>query len=374
MFSKQGFVTVCLVILTALLITGCLPTTPTPVAVTGVTLDQATMTLTAGGATGTLVATVAPATTTNKSVTWSSSAPAVATVSVSGVVTPLTAGTTIITVTTVDGSKTATRVVTVTITPVAATAVAVTFSNLTANGTSAVTTTTILTLTFDIDPTTLAVGDITVTGATKGTLSGTGTTRTLAISNITVVNGADVTVAIADPAGFAITPASKTVAVNVKVYALCETGPAGGLIFYVKEGGYSDGWMYLEAAPSDQSASTEWGCEGVSIPGADGTAVGTGEQNTIDIEAECTTDGTAADICANLSLGGYSDWFLPSKDELNLMYTNLKVAGFGGFSGYYYWSSSEYNANDAWYQYFYFGSQNYYSKSNTSRVRAVRAF
>ena len=117
MFSKQGFVTVCLVILTALLITGCLPTTPTPVAVTGVTLDQATMTLTAGGATGTLVATVAPATTTNKSVTWSSSAPAVATVSVSGVVTPLTAGTTIITVTTVDGGETATCLVIVTITP-----------------------------------------------------------------------------------------------------------------------------------------------------------------------------------------------------------------------------------------------------------------
>ena len=78
MFSKKGFVTVCLVILTALLITGCAPTTP--VAVTGVTLDQATMTLTAGGATGTLVATVAPATATDKSVTWSSSAAAVATV------------------------------------------------------------------------------------------------------------------------------------------------------------------------------------------------------------------------------------------------------------------------------------------------------
>jgi len=69
MFSKQGFITICVVILTALLITGCLPTTPTPtpVAVTGVTLDRATMTLTAGGATGTLVATVAPATATNKS-------------------------------------------------------------------------------------------------------------------------------------------------------------------------------------------------------------------------------------------------------------------------------------------------------------------
>ena len=116
MFSKQGFVTVCLVILTALLITGCAPTTP--VAVTGVTLDQATMTLTAGGATGTLVATVAPANATNKSVTWSSSAPAVATVA-NGVVTPVTAGTTTITVATVDGGFTATCTVTVNPAPVA---------------------------------------------------------------------------------------------------------------------------------------------------------------------------------------------------------------------------------------------------------------
>ena len=109
MFSKQGFVTVCLVILTALLITGCFTT---PTTVTGVTLDQTTMSLSAGEATGTLVATVAPATATNKSVTWSSSSEAVATVA-NGVVTPLTAGTTTITVTTVDGSFTATCVVTV---------------------------------------------------------------------------------------------------------------------------------------------------------------------------------------------------------------------------------------------------------------------
>jgi hypothetical protein len=111
MFSKKGFITVCLLILIALLITGCLPTIP--VAVTGVTLDQVTMTLTAGGATGTLVATVAPATASNKNVNWSSSAPAVATV-VNGVVTPLTVGTTTITVTTVDGGLTATCTVTVT--------------------------------------------------------------------------------------------------------------------------------------------------------------------------------------------------------------------------------------------------------------------
>ena len=110
MFGKKGFATVCLVILAALLITGCAPTTP--VAVTGVTLDSATMTLTVGGATGTLIATVAPADATNKSVTWSSSAPAVATVA-NGVVTPVTAGTTTIIVATVDGGLTATCTVTV---------------------------------------------------------------------------------------------------------------------------------------------------------------------------------------------------------------------------------------------------------------------
>jgi len=159
------------------------------------------------------------------------------------------------------------------------------------------------------------------------------------------------------------------------LYALRDTGPAGGLIFYVKEGGYSDGWMYLEAAPSDQSTGVSWGCEGTEILGADGTAVGTGEQNTIDIEAGCVTAGTAADICANLSLGGYDDWFLPSKDELNLMYTNLLAEGVGGFVFLaLYWSSSEYDADLAWAQFFYNSYQSDELKDDTHRVRAVRAF
>jgi len=156
-------------------------------------------------------------------------------------------------------------------------------------------------------------------------------------------------------------------------YSLRDIGPAGGLIFYDK-GSVSDGWRYLEAAPSDQSTGAEWGCTGTSISGADGTAVGTGEQNTLDIEAGCTTPGRAADICANLSLGGYSDWFLPSKDELNLMYVNLKLFGVGGFADYYYWSSSEDSASNAWAQGFDLGFQYNFLKYYTSRVRAVRAF
>jgi len=176
-------------------------------------------------------------------------------------------------------------------------------------------------------------------------------------------------------------------------YALRDIGPAGGYIFYDK-GIYSkagfrivkaapdpvpitppyDTWRYLEAAPSDQSISAVWGCEMSLISGADGTAVGTGEQNTIDIEAGCGTIGTAADICVNLSLGGYSDWFLPSKDELDLIYENLKVFGVGGFADSGYWSSSEYAAHSAWLQYFSNGNHNHYFKNNTYRVRAVRAF
>ena len=165
-------------------------------------------------------------------------------------------------------------------------------------------------------------------------------------------------------------------------YSLRDIGPAGGWIFYDK-GSYSDGWRYLEAAPSDQSTGwdTEWGCVGTAISGADGTAVGTGEQNTIDIEAGCTASGTAADICANLSLGGYNDWFLPSKDELGMMYENLYLEGVGGFAWALYWSSSGFDTEAelnttgfAWTQQFGNGIQFGLNKLGTFRVRAIRAF
>jgi hypothetical protein len=73
-------------------------------------------------------------------------------------------------------------------------------------------------------------------------------------------------------------------------------------------------------------------------------------------------------------LGGYTDWFLPSKDELNLMYENLKVFGVGDFTDSYYWSSSEYSAIHAWGQSFYGGTQYADDKGSMFWVRAVRAF
>jgi len=145
---------------------------------------------------------------------------------------------------------------------------------------------------------------------------------------------------------------------------------AGGIIFYVDNTG-EHGYVCAE---NDQSTGAEWGCVGTDIPGANGTAVGTGVQNTIDIEAGCTTTGTAADICANLSLNSYSDWFLPSKDELNLMYTNLYLKGFGGFTSTRYWSSSE---GDPWNSRlldFSTGGNHVDQKDWTRYVRAARAF
>jgi len=141
----------------------------------------------------------------------------------------------------------------------------------------------------------------------------------------------------------------------------------GGIIFYLDGNGGG-----LIAAPTDQSSEAKWGCGGTEISGADGAAIGTGAQNTIDIEAGCTESGTAADICANLTLGGYSDWFLPSKDELNEMYLNK--AAIGGFASNDYWSSTEDVYVGAWFQFFSSGLQAGDGKVLNNFVRAVRAF
>ncbi len=203
-------------------------------------------------------------------------------------------------------------------------------------------------------------------------------------------------------------------------YIVGGAGPAGGIIFYDK-GEYSDGWRYLEAAPSDLRVvagnpsvdkSDPWydfGDEEVifgyyrSSPDGNnlyvngsteynesnctGTEVGKGKRNTellvkamgssayIDKNGTDTTAVYAAKLCADLVYNGFDDWFLPSMDELNLMYVNLRRKGIGGFADDY-WSSSEddYYASNAWYQYFSNGSQNTFDRFIEFYVRAVRAF
>lgn len=80
----------------------------------------------------------------------------------------------------------------------------------------------------------------------------------------------------------------------------------------------------------------------------------------------------AKNACNNLVTGGFSDWHLPTKDELNKLY--LKKSVVGGFADGYYWSSTEDGADNAWFQYFTLGGQGWLIKSYFYRVRAVRAF
>ena len=147
----------------------------------------------------------------------------------------------------------------------------------------------------------------------------------------------------------------------------------GGIIFYLDGNGGG-----LVAAPSDQGTA-KWGCAGVEISGANGTAVGTGTQNTIDILEGCSEFGIAAELCNSLLLNGYSDWFLPSKDELNEMYLNIgqgaSTGNIGNFSDNDYWSSSEFSNSLSWGQYFDSGIQNENVKySPYGMVRAIRTF
>ena len=141
----------------------------------------------------------------------------------------------------------------------------------------------------------------------------------------------------------------------------------GGIIAYIDASGLHG----LIAAPSNQGTA-KWGCNGTGISGADGVAIGTGAQNTLDIMNGCSEAGIAARICGDLVLGSYSDWYLPSIDELNLLYIN-RIA-IGGFTPNGYWSSTEFGNGAAEYFRFNFGSAYYTDKGITCYVRAVRSF
>lgn len=150
----------------------------------------------------------------------------------------------------------------------------------------------------------------------------------------------------------------------------------GGIIAYILQSGdpgYDTNVQHgLIAAAVDQSTGANWGCSGTAIAGSEGIVLGTGFQNTISIVYVCKTAGIAARLCGDLVMGGFSDWYLPSKDELNKLC--LKKDKVGGFASGFYWSSSEANNSTAWSQNFASGGQNYFPKGNSYNVRAIRTF
>ncbi len=127
------------------------------------------------------------------------------------------------------------------------------------------------------------------------------------------------------------------------------------------------------AAPSDQSIGIQWYNGSPLITGATDKSIGKGNSNTQKIVTIQGSGTYAAKLCSDLVTGTYSDWHLPSCDELNKLYINRNAIG--GFANYYYWSSSEDNANYAWLQDFSTGKQmvnNY--KGSPVYVRAIREF
>jgi len=199
-----------------------------------------------------------------------------------------------------------------------------------------------------------------VTAGTNVTVTGSGTTASPYVVNATAGSGST-TFSVGDFA-------------------------QGGIVFWVDETGQHG----LVAAKEDQSTGVRWYAGTYGNTQAKGDGPFSGEANTsiiIAAQVAIGDDGStyAARICNELQVteGGktYGDWYLPSKEELDLMYQNKAtidatagVNGGSGFASASYWSSTEHNNYSAWRQYFDDGYQCLNNKNYTSRVRAVRAF
>ncbi len=162
----------------------------------------------------------------------------------------------------------------------------------------------------------------------------------------------------------------------------------GGIVFWVDETGEHG----LISAKQDQSTAMRWFAGNWAHTRASGDGPLSGEMNTTIIIAAHVSIGDdgnpyAARICAELQIteGGktYGDWYLPSREELDLMYNNRSTInstatanGGSSFSTGSYWSSNESNSEDylAWQKSFNTGSESVSDKENTNRVRAVRAY
>lgn len=143
----------------------------------------------------------------------------------------------------------------------------------------------------------------------------------------------------------------------------------GGLIAFIDKTGLHG----LIVATEDQSVDALWwngACINVSPSGSD---MGTGMENTKAIIAIQGNTGTyAAKICRDYRGGGYTDWYLPSIEELRQVHEN-KLA-LGSFVGKRYWSSTQYFNTNAKFWYFDKGYYDYNGKDKPGYVRAVRSF
>lgn len=144
----------------------------------------------------------------------------------------------------------------------------------------------------------------------------------------------------------------------------------GGIVFYVD----GTGQHGLITDTSIQVKPVQWFNGSFIETAAKGSKIGTGQGNTIAIINTQGTGMYAASICEQLEVNGYSDWFLPSKDELNILYYQKAAGLVGTFVDNFYWSSTENSSNGAWSQSFINGANSSASKDGAYYIRAIRAF
>lgn len=162
-----------------------------------------------------------------------------------------------------------------------------------------------------------------------------------------------------------------------------DTGPGGGIVFY-KDLTRPAGSRYFEAACSGWSdgvcgggdladPQTGWGCKGTDLSGASATAIGSGQANTTEIVSGCQIAGIPAKLADVLAVGGKSDWFLPSLDEIREMDLQKSIIG---IDDGWYWTSSEETGGYAtdWAMARYGSGVYGQQKDNSFSVRPVRSF
>jgi hypothetical protein len=181
----------------------------------------------------------------------------------------------------------------------------------------------------------------------------------------------------------------------IKVYAVGDVGPGGGIVFY-KETTKKPWGQYLEVAPQGWSGSpndpTSIWCDLFDLKifessddllNSIGNQIGDGKKNTAIMSSKCTSGAFKVNQYKG---GGLSDWYLPSKMELNLLCkfargqeSNLRECNSSGvlksgFAGFY-WSSSEVSASRAWDQFFIIGNSNLSHKDHPNNsIRPIRSF
>jgi hypothetical protein len=218
-----------------------------------------------------------------------------------------------------------------------------------------------------------AISSYTITSSPSIALSYSGTSTPFTVTGSFASNQAYTFSMTATNANGASGSSSASNSVTpVKVYSIGETGPGGGKVFY--DAGSTLSWgRYLEVAvvPSWNDGLTYgWGNFETLV--GTSAAIGTGLANSNAAVAQTNEVYRAIGACRAFTGGGKSDWFLPSKDELNAV--SAQKAVIGTITGDFYWSSTEVNSNNAWYQNLSTGGQFSYLKTTSYYVRPVRAF